>query len=146
MATVKKGLFGLKQFYDGTWHGSKHMVDVLNKIIEAKDGSGSNSVGKLDQYKKDKATLEADIVGGKHKLGAVYLKMVQNQIKNIDNAILKIERGNTVKKQNSDTRNMSLVNELITANKKVMALMESLEKEHASWAKNPAPRIKAPKS
>jgi hypothetical protein len=146
MATVKKGLFGLKQFYDGTWHGSKHMVDVLNKIIEAKDGSGSNSVGKLDQYKKDKATFEADIVGGKHKLGPVYLKVIQNQIKNIDNAIHKIEHGNTVKKQNSDTRDMKLVNELITANKEVLKIMDRLKKEDSSWEINSTPRIKTKKS
>ena len=36
MAAVSKSLFGLSQFYSGVWHGPKHLVDVLNRIIDRK--------------------------------------------------------------------------------------------------------------
>jgi len=122
------------------------MVDVLNKIIEAKNGTGSNSADKLDEYKKNKARLEAELASGKLKDDALFLKMLKNQLNITNNAINKIDRGTTVKKQQGDTRDMKLVNELITANKKVLELMEKLGKEDASSAKNSAPRIKPKKS
>ena len=143
MAAVSKGLFGLSQFYSGVWHGPKHLVDVLNRIIDSKNGVSRDRADKLARYTSDKKMFEADIAAGKFKDNPPYLRMVKANILTIDNAINRLNNGN--KKQGTDGRNMAVVNELITASKKVLEIMDRLKKEDASWEKNSAPRIKTKK-
>ena len=140
MAAVSKGLFGLSQFYSGVWHGPKHLVDVLNKIIESKNGVSGDRAEKLATHTSNKKMMEADIAAGKFKDNPVYLSMVKASILTIDNSIKRLTNGN--KKKGTDARNMTVVNELVTASMKVLEIMDRLKKEDASWENNPAPRIK----
>ena len=119
------------------------MVDVLNRIIDRKNGVSGDRTDKLASYTSNKKMLEADIAAGKFKDNPLYLSMVKDKIITIDNAINRLNNGN--KKQGTDGRNMAVVNELITASKKVLEIMDRLKKEDASWEKNSAPRIKTKK-